>query len=403
MSPDKHKPEHRDAPDNRGPECPESGGRGPGGGVPGVFSREVHVGRLRRVAAEAAAARLTGLLVTPGPDLTWLCGHRPGGAPDRLTLLVLTPEAEPRLLLPARDLADVSAGPVAGAVRLTAWADGQDPYAAAAGLLLPHGHYGISDATWSVHLLGLEEALPLTTYRPLSTALPLFRAVKDEEETARLAAAAAAADAAYEAVLAVRFSGRRESELAADLAGLLRAHGHDRVDRARVAAGAHGADPDHRPGEHRIEPGDTVVLDLGGRRDGYASALTRTVHVGPPPDRLRRLHEIVRTAREAALAALLPGAPCAEPDRAARAVLADAGHGGDALPATGHGLGLTPYEPPYLAPGGTRLLAPGMCVQVAAGVLLPGRLGVRLGDTVVCTAAGVRRLGGADPALGVVT
>ncbi|MEU1512823.1 Xaa-Pro peptidase family protein [Streptomyces sp. NPDC005811] len=387
MTPDDHEPQYRAGPENQ---------------APAPFAPEVYAGRLRRAAGEAAAARLTGVLVTPGPDLGWLCGHRPGTAPDRLTLLVLAPETEPRLLLPARDLADASAGPAAGAVRLTAWADGQDPYAAAAGLLLPHGHYGIGDATWSVHLLGLEEALPLTTYRPLSTALPLFRAVKDAEETARLAAAAAAADAAYEAVLAVRFSGRRESELAADLAGLLRAHGHDRVDRARVAAAAHGADPDHRPGEHRIEPGDTVVLDLGGRRDGYASALTRTVHVGPPPDRLRRLHDLVRTAREAALAAMLPGVPCAEPDRAARVVLAAAGHGGDALPATGHGLGVTPYEPPYLAPGGTQLLTPGMCVRVAAGVLLPGRLGVRLGDTVVCTAAGVRRLAGADPALAEV-
>ncbi|WP_416985600.1 M24 family metallopeptidase [Streptomyces sp. T028] len=372
-------------------------------GAPAPFSRHVHTGRLHRAADQAAAARLTGLLVTPGPDLTWLCGHWRGAAPDRLTLLVLTPEAEPRLLVPARDLADASAGPAAGAVRLTAWADDQDPYAAAAGLLLPHGHYGITDATWSVHLLGLEEALPLTTYRPLSTALPLFRAVKDEEETARLATAAAAVDAAYEAALALRFTGRRESELAADLAGLLRAHGHDRVDRARVACGTHGADPRHRPGEHRIEPGDTVVLDLGGRRDGYASVLTRTVHVGPPPDKVRRLHEIVRTAQEAALAVMLPGVPCGEVDRAARAVLTNAGHGADALPVTGHGLGVTPYEPPYLAPGATRLLAPGMCVQVGAGVLLPGRLGVRLGDTVVCTTDGVRRLGGTDPALGVVT
>ncbi|MFJ8113726.1 M24 family metallopeptidase [Streptomyces sp. NPDC096132] len=372
------------------------------GGGPAPFGRQVYVARLRRAADQVAAARLTGLLVAPGPDLIRLCGYRPRTAPDRLTLLVLTPEGEPRLLVPARDRAVAASAPAAGAVRVSTWEDDQDPYAAAAGLLLPHGHYGISDTTWSVHLLGLEEALPLTTYRPLSTALPLFRAVKDEDETARLTAAAVAADAVYEAVLAVRFSGRRESELAADLAGLLRAHGHDRVDRARVASGPHGADPGHRSGERRIEPGDTVVLDFGGRRDGYASALTRTVHVGPPPDQVRRVHEIVRTAQEAALAAMRPGVPCAEADRAARAVLADAGHGEHALPATGHGLGVTPYEPPYLAPGGTQLLAPGMCVQAAAGILLPGRLGVRLGDAVTCTADGVRWLGGAHRELAVV-
>ncbi|MFF4588272.1 M24 family metallopeptidase [Streptomyces sp. NPDC001388] len=371
-----------------------------GGGAP--FSRPAHAARLHRAADQAAAARLTGLLVTAGPDLTWLCGHRPGTAPDRLTLLVLTPEAQPRLLVPARDRADASAAPAAAALRITAWEDDQDPYATAAGLLLPHGHYGISDTTWSLHLLGLQEALPLTTYRPLSTALPLLRAVKDDDERTRLAAAADAADATYEAILAVRFTGRRESELAADLARLLRVHGHDRVDLARVASGPHGANPHHRPGDRTVEPGDTVVLDFGGRMDGYASAVTRTVHAGPPPDEVRRLHEIVRAAQQAAVEAVRPGVPCAEIDRVARAVLTDAGYGGSAPPVTGHGVGVTPDEPPYLAAGRTQLLAPGMCFSAGAGILLPGRLGVRVADVVTCTADGARRLGGAARDLAVV-
>ncbi|MFI7499271.1 M24 family metallopeptidase [Streptomyces sp. NPDC049687] len=363
--------------------------------VPTPFGPRAYATRMRRAADEAAAARLTGLLLTPGPELTWLCGHRPGTSGERLTLLVLTPESEPRLLVPARDRAQASAAPASAAVRITTWEDGQDPYAAAAGLLLPHGHYGISDTTWSLHLLGLEEALPLSTYRPLSTALPLLRAVKDDDETARLAAAAAAAHAAHDDVLAVRFTGRRESELAADLARLLRVHGHDRVDVARVASGPHSAHPGHRSGERVIEPGDTVVLDLGGRRDGYASAVTRTVHVGPPTEEERGVHEIVRTAQRAAFEAVRPGVPCAEVDRAARAVVTDAGHGEHAVPVTGHGIGITPYEPPYLVAGRTQLLAPGMCVTVGAGILLPGRFGMRVQEAVTCTADGARWLGGA--------
>lgn len=189
--------------------------------TPVAFTEQDHAERMTRAARDAADAGLSGLLVTPGPDLVWLCGYQPTALTERLTLLVLVPESEPRLLVPALERPEAEAAPGAGALRLSEWRDGQDPYAAAAGLLRPGGHYGVSDATWSLHLLGLQEALPLTTYRALSTALPMLRAVKDDHEVARLAAAGAAADATYEAILSVRFAGRRETDVAADLAHLL--------------------------------------------------------------------------------------------------------------------------------------------------------------------------------------
>ncbi|MER5434652.1 Xaa-Pro peptidase family protein [Streptomyces sp. NPDC002588] len=372
-----------------------------------TFSERTHAARMRRAARDAAAVGLSGLLLTPGPDLSWLSGHRPPVPGEEepanpLTLLVLTPDATPRLLVPARDHPAALSSPAAGALRVSVWRDDQDPYAAAAALLLPHGHYGISDATWSVHLLGLQEALPLTTYRPLATALPLLRALKDEEETARLAAAAAAADAAYDDLLAVRFTGRREAELAADLTRLLRTHGHERVDVAGVACGPHGAHPRHRPGERRIGPGDTVVLDLGGRRDGYASALTRTVRAGgPPADGVLEAHTSVRAALRAAVGAVRPGVSGTEVERAARAA---AGHHADALRLRAHGIGVTRHEPPYLTgdPGRPRTLLAGMCLTLGAGLLLPGRFGVRVGEVVACTADGVRRLGAAGDDLAPV-
>ena len=46
----------------------------------------------------------------------------------------------------------------------------------------------------------------------------MLRAVKDANELARLAAAGAAADATYGEILKVRFAGRKETEVAADLA-----------------------------------------------------------------------------------------------------------------------------------------------------------------------------------------
>ncbi|MFK4105139.1 M24 family metallopeptidase [Streptomyces sp. NPDC019531] len=366
------------------------------------FSEPDYAARMTRAAREAIEAGLAGLLITPGPDLVWLCGYRPAAATERLTLLVLSPGAEPRLLVPALERPAAEAAPAAGAVRVSDWSDGQDPYAAATGLLLPNGRYGVSDTTWALHLLGLQEALPLTAYRPLTVVLPLLRAVKDEHEVARLAVAGAAADAAYEEILSVRFTGRREIDVATDLARLLREHGHSQVDFTVVASGPHSADPHHGAGDRVIEHGDTVVLAFGGLRDGYASETARTVHVGEPTEEERTVHDLVRTAQQAAFEAVAPGVSCQDVAQRARTVVADAGYGTYFTHRTGHGVGIATHEPPYLVEGEETALVPGMCFAVEPGVYLPGRFGVRIEDVVTCTADGVRRLSATDQAMAIV-
>ncbi|GAA0560739.1 hypothetical protein GCM10010172_49910 [Paractinoplanes ferrugineus] len=68
----------------------------------------------------------------------------------------------------------------------------------------------------------------------------MLRASKDQRELDRLAAAGAAADSAYGEILGVRFAGRRETEVAADLAALLRRFGHEQVDFTVVGSGPDG-------------------------------------------------------------------------------------------------------------------------------------------------------------------
>ena len=102
------------------------------------------------------------------------------------------------------------------------WEDGTDPYEVAGPLLRPDGEFGISDSAWAMHLLGLQRALPESSYRSITESLPMMRAVKDSNELMRLAAAGAAADSTYGEIVQRRFAGRLETEVAADLADLLR-------------------------------------------------------------------------------------------------------------------------------------------------------------------------------------
>jgi Xaa-Pro aminopeptidase len=364
------------------------------------FAPETYRKRMERSAAAAAEAGLTGLLIAPGPDLLYLTGYRPAAITERLTLLVLAAGREPAMIVPAVERPGAADAPVL----LSDWADGDDPYAACAKLLGRDGRYAISDSAWAMHLLGLQEALPATGYTSLTRSMPMLRAVKDADELRLLAGAAAAADAAYDEILRARFAGRREADVAAELALLLRKHGHSQVDFTVVGSGPNGASPHHEAGDRVIGDGDMVVLDFGGRKDGYGSDTTRTVHVGDHPgDEMRKVHDVVREAQQKAFEAVRPGIECQEIDRAARRHITEAGYGEFFTHRVGRGIGLTTHEPPYLVEGETGPLVPGMCFSIEPGVYLPGRFGVRIEDIVTVTSDGGRRLNTTPQELRTVT
>jgi Xaa-Pro aminopeptidase len=346
------------------------------------------VTRIERAAAAAADAGFAGLLAAPGPDLLYLTGYTPTAVTERLTLLVVAAGRDPVLVLPGFERADAEVADV----EFLEWSDGEDPYAAAASLLKPGGRYAISDACWALHVLALQNAAPNAAFASITAALPLLRAVKDADELARMAAAGAAADATFADILRVPFAGRREVDVAADLARLLVEHGHASADFTIVGSGPNGANPHHGAGERVIAAGDSVVLDFGGTLDGYGSDTTRTVHVGEPSEEHLRVHEVVRAAQQAGFEAVRPGAACQDVDRAARAVIEEAGYGRLFTHRTGHGIGVTVHEPPYIFEGETQPLVPGMCFSIEPGIYVPGEFGVRIEDIVAVTEAGGRRL-----------
>jgi Xaa-Pro aminopeptidase len=348
--------------------------------------------RLTRAAKNAAEAGLDGVLVTPGPDLLYFTGYAPIAITERITMLVISATRDPAMIVPILERPDAEDAPAAAAVMLHDWTDGDDPYEKTAALLDERGRYAVSDSAWAMHVLGLQRTLPDSGYVAMTSALPMLRAVKGPDEIERLVAAGAAADASLEQIVNVRFAGRSEREIAADLAGFLRKHGHSQVDFTVVGSGPNGANPHHEMGDRVIEEGDMVVLDFGGLKDGYGSDTTRTVHVGEPTDEEREVFEIVRQAQQAGFEAVRPGVACQEIDRAARRVIADAGYGKYFIHRVGHGIGLTTHEPPYMVEGEEHLIEPGMCFSIEPGIYLPGRFGVRIEDIVAATEDGGRRL-----------
>ncbi|MGW3484124.1 M24 family metallopeptidase [Rhodococcus indonesiensis] len=370
--------------------------------TPAPFTGDDYAARMARVVRVAVGAGLDGVLLTPGPDLVWLTGYRPTAITERLTVLVLRPDRQPTMVVPALERPDAEAAGGAAAVSFVEWTDGTDPYRVVGALLAPSRTYGISDSAWAMHLLGLQRQVPHSSYVAVTEGMPMLRAVKDAGELARLTAAGAAADAVFEQIVRTRFAGRRELEVAAELAGLLRRFGHEQVDFTVVGSGPNGANPHHEAGDRVIEPGDTVVLDFGGLMFGYGSDTTRTVSVGEPTPEVRQVHEIVRRAQQAAVEAVRPGVSCQHIDRVARSVISEAGYGEQFIHRTGHGIGVTTHEPPYIVEGERQPLVPGMCFSIEPGIYLAGRFGIRIEDIVTVTADGCRRLNTTSHELQVV-
>jgi Xaa-Pro aminopeptidase len=350
--------------------------------------------RLANVRGRAAAAGVEAVVVTPGADLRWLIGYDAVNL-ERLTCLVLPTEGEPLIVVPRLERPAAEAVLAGGArIDVNDWDDGDDPYVRVAGSLGRGLRTVALDADMPArHVLALRGALAGVDQVLSTPILEPLRAVKDATEIAALRRAGAAIDRVQARVGEWLKAGRSEAEVARDVAAAVVAEGHDRVDFVIVGSGPNAASPHHTPGDRVIEPGDAVVVDIGGTMpDGYCSDCTRTYAVGEPPRQFAAYFEVLRQAQEAGCEAVRPGAPIGSVDQATREPIEQAGYAGGLLHRTGHGIGLQTHEAPYVVAGNDEPLSVGMAFSVEPGIYLAGRHGARIEDIVVCTETGAERL-----------
>ena len=232
---------------------------------------------------------------------------------------------------------------------------------------------------------GLGEAGDAELVRAPQT-VEALREVKDAGEVALLRLACEAADAALADLIeqgGLR-PGRTEREVGRQLEALMLDHGADGISfETIVASGANSAIPHHRPTDAVLASGDFVKIDFGALVGGYHSDMTRTFVLDKAADWQLEIYELVSTAQRAGRAALAAGASLADVDTAARAVIVDAGHGGNFGHGLGHGVGLQIHEAPGINASAAGTLRAGSVVTVEPGVYLPDRGGVRIEDTLV--------------------
>jgi Xaa-Pro aminopeptidase len=215
------------------------------------------------------------------------------------------------------------------------------------------------------------------------------RWVKDADELRLLREAQACTDRAFDDVLDRLALGMTEQQVALELEQAIRRAGGDEPSFASIVAfGEDAAEPHHHPGHRILEEGDVITMDFGALYEGYHADFTRTVAFGEPPAELRKIHDLVREAQQAAIDAIEPGITGGAVDEVARRTVADGGYGDRFTHGLGHGVGLEIHEGPNFARAGTDPIPVGAVMTVEPGIYVAGLGGVRIEDTVEVTADG---------------
>ena len=366
--------------------------------------------RLERAQAALGRSGDAALLVGIGPDLRYLTGHTAHPL-ERLTMLVLPAEGPITLVAPRLEAmaAAISPAAAAGLLSINAWDETDDPYRLVADRIAAAGRILVDGGLWAVHLLALQRALPGREFGLAREVLRDLRMVKDTYEIDALRAAAHAADRVVTQIAAGRLVGRTEASVSREVRERLVAEGHEAASFAIVASGPNGASPHHEASDRIIQPGEPIVLDIGGTLGGYGSDITRMLWVTGddpsrgPTDEFLEVFELVRQAQRAATVAVRPGAVCGDLDEVARSVIRGGGFGDAFIHRLGHGIGLEAHEEPYLVEGNAEPLTAGMAFSIEPGIYFEGRYGARIEDIAVCTENGVDVLNGAPHDLLVVT
>ncbi|MEA2434362.1 MAG: hypothetical protein QOG54_1819 [Actinomycetota bacterium] len=323
------------------------------------------------------------LWVEPSVGFLYLTGLEPISV-ERITALLIPADGDLRLLVPLMLAEECE---VIGAEAVT-WDDTEGPDAAVGRILsgIKTLHVQGSLPTWA--MFALQAAAPGTTIDLDPGTLERLREIKDDSEIEGLKVSGATTDGVISWIETMPPAGLTEVALGKRIQMRYLELGVVPTDMPLVAWGANAAMPHHAGGDVLIEPNAPLLVDIGCRVDGYWSDITRVYFPENTSSEINGAFDVVCAAHDAALASVAVGVPCSEVDRAARAVIEEAGLGERFVHRTGHGLGLEMHEAPYIRSGNEQLLEVGHVFSIEPGVYLPGKFGLRFENIVAVTADG---------------
>ncbi|CUH89089.1 putative peptidase [Phaeobacter sp. CECT 5382] len=342
----------------------------------------------------AKSLSVDALALVPGPNFTRALGHS-FMSHERPFVLVIPAEGVPAAIVPNLELGSWELVGFDGTI--FDWHD-QDGYQAAFDALAEHmslTRLAVEGQVMRVFVHhALKQAQPDLVIVDAEKEISGLRMIKTDTDIAALEAAIALSERALHRVLESVEIGQTEKQVESALIQALFAEGADDLAFAPiVAAGDNSARPHaHARDDYKIQSGDALLFDFGGRKDGFCADITRTVFVGEVSDEGRAVYETVLAANMAGLEVTRAGVTAHEIDDVVTGVLEASPYADRIRTKTGHGLGRDVHEAPYIMRGNAQVLPAGTVYTNEPGLYGPGKFGVRIEDDVLVTEEGYRSL-----------
>jgi Xaa-Pro dipeptidase len=367
-----------------------------------VEERRSRVEKAQRLMAEN---KIEALLLDCGSSMIYFTGI--SWWPSERTMVAIIPaRGEVKYVSPAfeaerlRELIKIGTD-------VRTWEEHESPYKQIAGVLRDYGihsgNIGIEERLRFFIFDGVRKEASNLNFVSGDPVTMTCRLVKSAAELALMKRANEITVAAYKAGIALLHEGMSPADFQAittDAHARLGVTGEIGANFGEASAYPHGSiQPQH------LKKGDVVIMDGGGRLEGYWSDISRTIVFGAEPTkRQREIWDLEKRAQAAGFAAAKIGAPCENVDAAARKVITDAGFGpGYKIPGlphrTGHGIGMDMHEWGNMVMGNKTPLQPGMCFSVEPMVAIYGEFGVRLEDCAYMTEDGPQWFSQPSPAI----
>lgn len=341
--------------------------------------------RQQIVLRNLAKLGLSQMLVTDPISIFYLSGALiwPG---ERFLGLLISTQQTPSLIL--NKLFITPAIQKLG-LKLLSYEDGDNAVSLLKDLCDPGQALGVDKFMASQFLLLMMKGQIAKTYETASLAVDEARAVKDAYEQECMRHASQVNDQAMTELVKRLREGMSELELAEELRSIYLSLGADRVYNPVIAFGCNAANPHHRPGDKKLQAGDTVLLDMGCVVNSYSCDMTRTFfYKSKPTEDQARIYEIVKQANESAEALCQPGVSFAELDATARDHISVAGFGDYFTHRLGHFIGLNDHDYGDVSSHNFSLVQEGNTFTIEPGIYHPDICGVRIEDVVLITKDG---------------
>jgi Xaa-Pro dipeptidase len=142
----------------------------------------------------------------------------------------------------------------------------------------------------------------------------------------------------------------------------------------------------------KMEQGGPHVSIISAQVDGYGVEIERSFFLNSIPEDTEKPFKVMYKARDLAYEMLKPDVLMSDIDKKVRKFITENGYGKYIIHRTGHGLGITGHEAPFIAEGYDRPLKPNMVISIEPGIYIPGKGGFRHSDSVLITEDGYVKL-----------